>query len=496
MAARDWRQAVSPGGQEISFGARIRELAEDDPRRPQVTVVAPNGDETVLSAGELHVRSNQLARALEARGVGVGDRVGLELRNSPELVLSVLAAWKLGAAPVPMRWDLPAWERDRVAEVLAARYLVREGDCELFDHAAGLDAGELPDRVAPSIGGICSSGSTGTPKIIMDDTPGLIGADFGTPFPAAWGVAIDTQRILVPTALYHTNGYAAFSNFLVGDAIVILEKFDAALVVELVKRHQITTFTATPTMLQRIARVPGLSRADLASVVWIQEGAAVLPPALARTWIDLVGGERLYMAYGMTERLGLTAIRGDEWLAHPGSVGRGFRETDLRILDGDQRELPPGEVGEIYLRSPTTGRYAYLGGSALPMTADGFATCGDLGWMDEDGYLFIADRRVDMIVTGGANVFPAEVETALSEHPDVADAVVLGLPDPNWGRRVHAIVEPADPSAPPTAAAIRAFLRDRLASYKVPKTVEVVDVIPRSAATKVNRGQLAAERGG
>jgi len=159
------------------------------------------------------------------------------------------------------------------------------------------------------------------------------------------------------------------------------------------------------------------------------------------------------------------------------------------------QEVPAGEVGEIYMRSTTTGKYGYLGSSqTLPMTADGFATAGDLGHLDEDGYLYIADRRVDMIVTGGANVFPAEVEAALSEHPGVADVVVIGLPDPEWGRRVHAVIEPVDTAAPPSEEDIRRFARQRLAGYKVPKSVEFVDRIPRSAATKVNRAQLVAER--
>ena len=250
-------------------------------------------------------------------------------------------------------------------------------------------------------------------------------------------------------------------------------------------------------MLARMARVEGVEDRDFSSMVWVQQGAAVFPPALARFWIDLLGGERIYMCYGMTERLGLTAIRGDEWLEHPGSIGRGFRDTELRILDDHQRDVPAGEVGEIYLRSGTTGRYGYLGAtSTLPMTEDGFATAGDLGRLDEEGYCYIADRRVDMIVTGGANVFPAEVEAALSEHRGVADVVVVGLPDPEWGRRVHAIIEPCDPDSPPAVEEIRSFAKEHLAPYKVPKTVEFVDPIPRSAATKVNRAQLIAERVG
>jgi bile acid-coenzyme A ligase len=199
----------------------------------------------------------------------------------------------------------------------------------------------------------------------------------------------------------------------------------------------------------------------------------------------------------MTEGIGLCAIRGDEWLEHPGSVGRGYRDTELRILDSDGKELPPGDIGEIYMKSPNSGMFQYLGGAPLPpRTVDGFSTGGDLGWLEPEGFLHIVDRRVDMIVSGGANVFPAEVESALIDHPGVADVVVIGLQDPEWGRRVHALIEPADPASPPTADEVRAYAKNRLAAYKVPKTVEIVDAIPRTEATKVSRAALVEARGG
>ena len=184
---------------------------------------------------------------------------------------------------------------------------------------------------------------------------------------------------------------------------------------------------------------------------------------------------------------------GDEWLEHPGSVGRGFRDTEIRVVDDTGTPAGPGEIGEIYLRAPMTGQYRYIGGAApLPTTADGFTSAGDLGHLDADGYLYIADRRTDMIVTGGANVFPAEVESALIDHPGIADVVVIGMADTRWGRRVHAVVEAADPAFAPTEQDVITFAKSRLAAYKVPKTVEFVDEIPRSAATKVNRSAIAS----
>ncbi len=317
------------------------------------------------------------------------------------------------------------------------------------------------------------------------------------PFPSGWIDIARPQIVLVPAPLYHTNGFATLPLLLAGDQLVLLEKFDPGRIIDLVERHRVTTFTATPTMLQRIADLPGIDDRDLSSLVWVLQGAAAASPSLLHRWIDLVGSERLFLAYGMTEGLGLAAMRGDEWLEHPGSVGRGYRDTEIRILDDDGNEVPAGEVGEIFLRWPAGGLYHYLGGAVrLAVTDDGFASAGDLGFLDDDGFLHIADRRSDLIITGGANVFPAEVENALSDHPGIADVVVIGLADPEWGRRVHAIVEPRDPAAPPAESDIITFAKSRLAGYKAPKTVEIIDRIPRSEATKVSRTSLVDERGG
>jgi bile acid-coenzyme A ligase len=203
------------------------------------------------------------------------------------------------------------------------------------------------------------------------------------------------------------------------------------------------------------------------------------------------------MAYGMSEGLGVTAIRCDEWMVHEGSVGRPVRDSEVCILDAQDRPLPAGEIGDIYLRSATYGGSTYLGGAAQPkMTSDGFCSVGDLGYLDDDGFLYLVDRRSDLIISGGANVYPAEVETALMDHPKVADVVVIGLKDAEWGRRVHAIIHPLDPVDPPTLDEVRAYAKSRLAPYKVPKSIEIVSEIPRSAATKVNRNTLLEARGG
>jgi bile acid-coenzyme A ligase len=480
----------------VTFGERIAQLADDDPVAPVLRVVAPDGAETVVTWPELHRRSNQIARALQERGTRAGSRVAVALRNSPEFVMTVFAAWKLGAVPVPVRWDLPDWERERVLDVIDG-VAVGVDDLPWLRASSTLDASAVPRAVSPMTNGICSSGSTGSPKVILMDKPGIYDEMTGMPFAASWGPVARPQIILVMAPMYHTNGFATLFSLLSGDQLVVLQKFDAALIVDLIEQHGITTFTATTLMLQRIADLPDIESRDLSSLVWFLQGAAVISPALVQRWIDLVGAEKVFQSYGMTEGIGLCAIRGDEWLEHPGSVGRGYRETEIKILDADGNELAPGEIGEIYMRSPSSGMFHYLGGAPLPpRTADGFSTGGDLGWLEPEGYLHIVDRRVDMIVTGGANVFPAEVETALIDHPGVADVVVVGLRDDEWGRRVHAIVEAVDHAHPPSVDDVRAFAKDRLAAYKVPKTVEFVDAIPRTEATKVSRAALVDARGG
>ena len=482
---------------EISFAARIRHLAEAGPEGPVVTHVGSDGSERAMSWAELHRRSNQLAHALSARGLGPGDRLAISLHNSPELVLSAMAAWKLGAIPIPMRWDLPDWERERVRQVADPKVHLDQVDLGWIAATEDGDATDLPDAVSPCTNGICSSGSTGTPKVIVVRNPAVFRPEMAVPLAEPWGPVARPQTVLVPAPMYHTNGFATLLSLLGGDRLVVLERFDAARIVDLIERHRISTFIATPTMLSRIADVPGIDDRDLSSVAWILQGAAPMPPSLVERWGDLIGIEEIFMAYGATEGIGVTLLRGDEWRAHRGSVGRPQRGAELRILGPDGEEVPTGEIGDIYMRSPMQGLAQYLGGQEPPpLTPDGFGTVGDMGYVDEDGYLYLVDRRVDLIVSGGANVYPAEVELALIDHPKVADVVVIGLRDEEWGRRVHALVEAKDPADPPTLEEVVAFAKSRLAPYKVPKSIEVLDAIPRSAATKVSRRALVEARGG
>jgi bile acid-coenzyme A ligase len=481
----------------LSNARRIEQIADQSPGQVAYRHVAVDGTEVELTNDLIHRRSSQLAGALATRGLSEGDRLGIGLRNSPQFVLAVFAAWKLGAVPVPVRWDIPDWELDRVRAVIEPRVFLDGDSIDWIDATADVEVPELPDAIAPYVHGICSSGSTGSPKIVLRAAQSTFDQLLGTPMIESWNSVPRPQTILVMGPMYHVNAFATLTNVLAGDRIVVMEKFDAATAVDLIERHRISTFTATPTMLQRIADLPDIDTRDLSSLAWILQGAAPMPASLVHRWAGLIGAERILMAYGMTEGLGLSALRGDEWLTHPGSVGRGYRDTELRVLDDDGSDLPIGEIGQIYLRSASQAGYRYLGGAPLLQgTDDGFQTVGDLGYLDADGYLYLVDRRVDMIVSGGANVFPAEVESALIDHPQIADVVVVGLRDERWGRRVHAIIEPADAAKPPSPEEVIAYAKTRLAAYKVPKTVELIDAMPRTAATKINRGALIDARGG
>jgi bile acid-coenzyme A ligase len=489
--------------QPVSYGRRISLLAQERPRDAALVFAAHAGGERTLTWAELERRARQVAVLLAARGVGQGSLLAVGLRNSPEHVIATLAAWKLGACVLPLRWDLPDWERGRLLE-LAKPALVVSAEpiafgvpavslAELAASESG-PAPELPDRVADPARALASSGSTGRPKLILKPGRGetLPGQPQGRVVDTPPGGATE----LIPAPLYHTNGFMLVHSTLQnGDRAVLMERFEAVRALELIERQRVQFVTMVPTMLLRIARLRDFAQRDFSSLLAVLTGGAPCPAWLVHAWLERVGPERFHMTYGSTEASGMSRIRGDDWLAHPGSVGRAFN-SEFRILDDAGRELPPGEVGEIFGRSTTsTGpTFAYVGAPPARSTPDGFASVGDLGWLDADGYLYIADRRADLVITGGANVFPAEVEAALLEHPGVADAAVIGLPDPEWGQRLHALWQARDPAAPPEVEVLREHCRARLVAYKVPKSFERVANLPRSEAGKLSRAALVEER--
>jgi bile acid-coenzyme A ligase len=485
----------------ISYGRRLGMLAAEHPETTAVLFAAEDGTETPITWRELEERSNQVTAYFAELGLDEGDVVALALRNSPEHLFTTFAAWKLGASVLPLRWDLPQWERERLLEVAEPTIVVAAWDDPApgtigpDDLRATTDRPSAPpteDRVAAYTRLVATSGATGTPKLVATPNPGVIAADASAN--AVLGTAAG-KRYLTTSPLYHVNGWTYCYNPLIQDCnVVLMERFDAARAVDLIERHRIDFACMVPTMLQRIARLPDIAERDLSSIERLVYGGAAAPEWVVRSWLELIAPDRFTLTYGGSENHGLVMTTGDQWLLHPGTVGKPVH-AEVKILDEDRNELPVGEIGEIYLRPTTEGpRFHYIGQPTPPPTDDGFGSFGDLGYVDADGFVYIADRRRDMIVTGGANVYPAEVEAVLSEHAGLTDVVVVGLPDPEWGHRVHAIVQPTDVADAPSEDELRAHCKERLSSYKVPKTYEILEAIPRSAAGKVSRSKLVEER--
>jgi len=480
---------------ELSISRVIALHAERDPDRPAVTA-----DDGTLTRRELDLRSNRLARAYADLGVREGDMVTVALPNGAEFLEACCAIWKLGAIPQPVSWRAPHVERDAIVELADSRLVVGVPDGSYPERATvpaayaadpSLSDAQLTDVISPSWKAPTSGGSTGRPKLIVATAPGV----FDPEEPQSPFMRPDETQ-LVPGPLYHNGPFVyAFRGLMLGHHLVVMSRFDAAGALESVERHSVNWALLVPTMMSRIWKLPDevKARADLSSLRGILHLAAPCPPWLKRAWIEWLGPERVVELYAGTEAQGVTIIDGEEWLRKPGSVGRPALGSQVKILDPVTREeLPPGEVGEVFML-PEGGpgsTYRYVGAEPR-RTDDGWDSIGDLGWLDEDGYLFLADRRADLILSGGSNVYPAEVEAALDAHPLVRSSCVIGLPDDDLGERVHAIVEAVDSVSEDE---LRMHLAERLVPYKIPRSFELTDEPLRDDAGKVRRAALRADR--
>lgn len=472
-----------------SIAERLAELAANSPQ----TILLECGDD-IRTAADIEHNSNRLAHLFASLGVREDDFVTVALPNGVTFIECVFAIWKLGATPQPVSPKLPGAELEAIVE-LADPSLV-----------LGVDPGRLPDRKVLPVGftiptdtpptphpvrfarfnrAPTSGGSTGRPKLIIDRRPAAVYAD---PLLPTGGAAV------IPGPMYHTAPFQMSTrSILLGNHTITFPRFDPEATLAAVSRTKAQYLYAVPTMLSRMWKLPTEVRDahDLSSLEVLLHTAAPCPEWLKRAWLDKVG-DALTELYSSSEGAVKLIIRGNDWLAHPGSVGKPRGGDAITILDDDGNEVPNGTIGNVYMRSSGDRDFEYRGAERID-TRDGYITVGDMGHVDNEGYLYLADRRSDLILRGGANIFPAEVEAALEAHPAVRSVAVIGLPDDDLGKRVHAVVDAPDGV---DENDLRGFVAGRLVSYKCPESYEFVDGPVRDDAGKVRRTALAQERAG
>jgi bile acid-coenzyme A ligase len=456
-------------------------------------------DQDELTWGALANRSLRRAHALASAGLRRGDFVVLALPNSNDLFELTFAIWKLGGTPAVVSHRLPKAELQPIVETIRPRLVIAHSTA--IDALAGArssdfgrdhpDQGPMKSLESPHLKAMTSGGSTGRPKVIIDHNTSRIpaaGSMIGLP---------EDGVVLNPAPLYHNMPFATSHMALLhGNSLVGMARFDAARMLELIERFRVEWVTLVPTMMNRVTRLPAEQRYsfDLSSLKTVWHTAAPIAPWLKQAWIDWLGPERIWEVYGGTEGFGSTQLNGVEWLAHRGSVGRP-RSGELVICDDEGTPLQAGEVGEVFFRpaGASVPTYHYLGAEPRKRPG-GLESFGDYGWLDKDGYLYIADRRTDLILSGGSNIYPAEVEAALMEHPAVESAIVIGLPHADLGAVPHAIIQLEDGSDAPSEDELRTFVAERLLPYKTPRSYEFTAEPLRNEAGKARRSQLRAER--
>ena len=476
----------------ISFINQLRTLAADDP-----DFVAVTCQDESITRSELLRRGGDLAVHLQSLGVKFGDLVTVAVPNSIDWFVSYVGIWMLGATPQPVSSRLPQRELDALIDLANPPVVIGVADGTVSGRptipvgfrAPSADASHLPDVISPAWKAPTSGGSTGRPKLIVSGDPAAMDETLPPP------LLMDVGGCLVmPGPLYH-NGPAVWScqALLNGVRVALMPRFDPEGTLAEIQKHKGSVLYMVPTMMKRIWRLPEDVRDayDLSTLRVVWHLAEPCPEWLKQCWIDWLGAERIFELYAGTEAQTATIISGPEWLAHRGSVGK-VQPGTVMIADEDFNELPVGEMGEVWMRSLRgTPTYKYVGATAR-VRDDGWESLGDMGRLDEDGYLYLGDRASDMILSGGANIYPAEVEAAIQEHPAVQSCAVIGLPDEDKGAVIHAILE-ADATTVGEDE-LKAFLAERLVVYKIPRTFEYVDFPLRGDDGKVRRSALRAER--
>ena len=485
--------------------------------RGLAAIAAADPDRVALVCGgtrttfrQLDRAANAMAHALAAHGVGAGDRVAVMLGNGPEAFAAWYGAARRGALVVPVSTRLTAPEAAYLIDDSGAIVLVHDGAPAAAAAAAATGVAGLLVEASVLVDGVADPPDDeylGTPVTTMSYTSGTTGRPKGITRPAPragreappnsfaefWGLRPHDVHLMCGPG-YHMAP-AAYSQMSLneGGTVVIMTRWDATEALRLIEAERVTTAQMVPAHFIRILEADWRAF-DRSSIRKILHAAAPCPVPVKRKIIEVFPAGAVWEYYGASEGMA-SVISPEEWLAKPGSVGRPFPGLSVRILDDEGAGLPAGEVGAIYISSFSGLRFGYHNDPDKTDQAwrDDYFTVGDLGWLDEEGYLFLADRRTDLIISGGVNIYPAEVETALAEDIDVVDAAVFGLPDERMGQRVHAVVE-LRPGARRDPEELLERLAVRLADYKRPRAIEFVDVLPREENGKVMKARLRAER--
>ncbi len=478
-----------------------RRRAETDPDRIAF-IEAASGH--TLAYRDFDRRAGSAARLLRSLGIGRGDRVATLTLNEIAFFEILVATARIGAIVVPLNWRLAADELRPILADCAPRLLVHDAAnatmatqlaaplLSLFDYEARLAAGERFDSDWPADGIwylLYTSGTTGRPKAVIQ-TFGMAEANHVN-LRHAIGLSGD-DRTLNFLPLFHTAGINLHTlpTLMSGGAVTIFPKFDAGQVLAAIDAGKVTCFFGVPTVYQALTAHPEFAATGFSTVRSWASGGAPLPEPLLR--IFLARGARVCGGYGMTET-GPTLCLMDPANVETkiGSSGKVQALSQVRVVDAQGRDVPTGMSGEVLVKGAnvTPGYWNDEAATRAAFTADGWLKTGDVGRVDADGYVTIVDRIKDMFISGGENVYPAEVERALLAHPEVQEVAVIGVSDERWGEVGRAFVVPrAD--ARPEPERLRAFCRERVAGYKVPKTILVVADLPRTAAGKVQKHLL------
>jgi long-chain acyl-CoA synthetase len=479
--------------------------------------------DSLYSSDWIAAEIDRTLAGLHALQCGPGDTVAAMLRNSPQYVVLTLACRRAGLYLASVNWHFKALEAQHILADSGARALFVDSDLleqiaggipdqvavitvggeadgplrQRAQHWAGFGAGlpPMPARAGLVHSAITyTSGTTGKPKGVRRIPPapgGLASADrFGQVMDIVYGRG-DVAFLAAP--IYHSAAMSYLGHFSnLGATLVLEPRFDPARTLELIERHRITHAYLVPTMYQRLlALLPEVrARHDLSSLQQVASTGSPCPVPLKQAMIDWFGPV-ITEAYGSSEAGYTTFIESADWQRHPGSAGRALPDADVRIFDDDGRALPAGEIGLIHVRQHALSDFTYVNRpeARASIERDGLVTLGDLGYLDLDGFLHICDRKADMIISGGVNIYPAEIESVLHTMPGIADCAVFGIPDAEFGEGLAAAVQPL-PGVQLDAAAVQSFLRERIANYKVPRVVDIHPQLPREDTGKIFKRKL------